>query len=51
MHVIIATCVNLQSLHAVEVGPLINFLPQLINQLLRLVTRTQSEDVAMQAVR
>jgi len=41
----------LQSLLAVNVSAVINFLPQLLSQLFHLLTRTSSEDVAMNAVR
>jgi len=40
-----------QSLLAVNVSAVINFLPQLLSQLFHLLTRTSSEDVAMNAVR
>ncbi|CAH1780654.1 unnamed protein product, partial [Owenia fusiformis] len=42
---------KLKSLHAVDVGTLINFLPTLFNQLIRLLPRTSNEDVALNAVR
>lgn len=41
----------MQSLLAVNVSAVINFLPQLLSQLFHLLTRTSSEDVAMNAVR
>jgi len=40
-----------QSLLAVNVSAMINFLPQLLSQLFHLLTRTSSDDVAMNAVR
>ena len=43
--------VTFQSLLAVDVGTLINFLPTLLNQLFKLLPSTNSEDVALNAVR
>lgn len=40
-----------QSLHAVEVATMINFLPTLFNQLLRLLTLTHSEEVALNTIK
>ena len=42
---------RLQSLHAVDIGIVINFLPTVFNQLLRLLSVTTSEDVALNSVR
>lgn len=41
----------IKSLHAVEVGTFINFLPTILNQLFRLIARTHNEDIAMNAAR
>lgn len=46
MHLILS-----QSLHAVEVSTIINFLPSLLTQLFRLLTRTAHEDVAVNAAK
>lgn len=40
-----------QSLHAVDVSTLINFLPVMFNQLFRLLTKTHSDDVALNSVK
>lgn len=40
-----------KSLHAVEVSTIINFLPSLLTQLFRLLTRTAHEDVAVNAAK
>ncbi|KAL3847595.1 hypothetical protein ACJMK2_018498 [Sinanodonta woodiana] len=42
---------KLKSLHAVDVSTYIQFLPTILNQLFTLVTKTTSEDVAMNTVR
>jgi len=49
MRTIVDECV--QSLLAVNVSAVISFMPQLLSQLFHLLTRTSSEDVAMNAVR
>jgi len=42
---------TIKSLHVVDIGAVINFLPQLLMQLFRLLTYTTSDDVPVQAIR